>query len=103
MNPSLKLINDLTYWLQQHEKPKLTFEDLLIILEKCWIEKNQNELRTAIETFDPQMNGVLTVEMLRSYLVDLGEPLSESEFKDFLKNLPIQEDGTIITEGKLKH
>ena len=71
------------------------------ILERVWEEKNPGELRGAIDVIDPDMDGVLTPEQLRNFLVNNGESLTESEFKEFVKSLPMQEDGRIITEGLL--
>ncbi len=79
----------------------MNFTDFLHILERIWEEYNPQELRAALDVLDPNMDGVLTVEQLKKFLVDIGESLTEQEFKEFMKSLPTQEDGTIITEGSI--
>lgn len=71
----------------------------MLILEKVWEPASVDELRSAIEVIDPNMDGVTTVEQLKYFLVDLGETFSDSEFKEFIKSLPIDDDGRILTEG----
>jgi Ca2+-binding EF-hand superfamily protein len=77
----------------------LSYIDYQHILERIWEDYNPEELRGAVDAFDPNMEGVMTVEQLKKFLVDLGEPLTEQEFKEFIKSLPTSEDGSIITEG----
>lgn len=69
-------------------------------MKKTWKTNDPQELRQAIEVFDPIGNGYFTVEQLKSFLLSLGEPLDEDDFKEILKTITVQPDGTVNTEGK---
>ena len=48
---------------------------------------------------DKARNGYFKVEELKAILVQMGEALEESEFKEFMKILKVKADGTVNTEG----
>lgn len=48
---------------------------------------------------DKARNGYFKVDELKAILVQMGEALEESEFKEFMKILKVKADGTVNTEG----
>ncbi len=66
-----------------------------------WDNNDQmQQLQTAFEMLDPKANGFLTVDQLKKILLNLGEKIDEDDFKELLKNIPVQPDGTINNDGK---
>lgn len=78
---------------------RIDFNQFIKLLKKTWKANDPQELRQAIEVFDPIGNGYFTVEQLKSFLLSLGEPLDEDDFKEILKTIAVQPDGTVNTEG----
>lgn len=119
LNPSLKLIKEITDWFEISGKFKymvnnhytklelfldidrISFDQFIILLKNTWKSRNPQELRQAIDVFDPIGNGYFTIEQLKSLLLSIGEPLNEDDFKEILKTVTVQPDGTINSEGKL--
>jgi Ca2+-binding EF-hand superfamily protein len=56
-------------------------------------------LHTAFEMLDPKNNGFMTVDQLKKILLNLGEKIDEEDFKELLKSVTVQPDGTINNEG----
>ena len=52
-----------------------------------------------MNALDSKSNGFLTVEELRHILLETGECLDEHDFKEILKAVEVQPDGTINNEG----
>lgn len=77
----------------------MNFGEFLILIKNVWKESSPEELRNAIDVFDPTGNGYLTVDSLKNTLLNLGENLDEEDFKEFVKTINVQPDGTINTEG----
>lgn len=71
-------------------------------MERTWTSYDPFELKDAVNALDSSGNGYLTIDQLKHVLVSLGEALDEDEFKDFIKNVQVQADGTINTDGKNK-
>jgi calcium-binding protein CML len=84
------------------EIEKINFEDFLKLLENVWhINDSLIELKEAMNALDSKANGYLTVEELRHILLETGECLDEHDFKEILKSIEVQPDGTINNEGWL--
>lgn len=115
MNPSLKQIKEITDWFDMngnfkyfHKKTKIMFffkdierinyNQFIKILKNTWKEVDAQELRSAIEVFDPVGNGYLTVDQFKNSLLSLGEALDEDDFKEIVKTVNVQPDGTINIE-----
>lgn len=78
---------------------QLNFEEFKKLLQKTWREDDPHELKNAVSVFDPAGNGYLTVQQLKNTMLNLGENLDEEDFKEILKNVNVQPDGTINTDG----
>ena len=55
----------------------------------CTILVTEEDIRKAFKVFDKYNDGKIKVELLRSVLTKVGEPLSDKEFDDFLSMLDI--------------
>ena len=53
----------------------------------CTILVTEEDIRKAFKVFDKYNDGKIKVELLRSVLTKVGEPLSDKEFDDFLSML----------------
>ncbi|CAF0704883.1 unnamed protein product [Brachionus calyciflorus] len=98
MNPSLKTIKEITDWFDMNEIERINCNQFIKLLKKTWKEIDPTELRNAIEVFDPIGNGYFTIEQFKNTLLNLGESLEEDDFKEILKTITVQPDGTINTE-----
>ena len=52
-----------------------------------FIVVSEEDIRKAFKVFDKYNDGKIKVELLRSVLTKVGEPLTEKEFDDFLSML----------------
>ncbi len=67
-----------------------------------WDNRDQvSQLQIAFEMLDPKNNGFMTVDQLKKILLNLGEKIDEDDFKELLKSVTVQPDGTINNEGNL--
>jgi Ca2+-binding EF-hand superfamily protein len=81
----------------------INFEEFKKILKKMWDNGDQvKQLQTAFEMLDTKNNGFLTVDQLKKILLNLGEKIDEEDFKELLKSVTVQPDGTINNEGTFK-
>ena len=101
---------------------RYTFEQFLKLLKSIWENKDaKSELEQAFKSIwwsqtnslfkfsiliknvskaiDKEKNGYLTTEQLRAVLLSFGEKLDDEEFKELLKNITVQTDGTINNDG----
>ena len=79
-----------------------TFNQFVKILGAIWEEKDDEKfLEDAFKAIDTEDAGYLSVDQLKDALVGFGEKMDEEEFKEFLKNVPIQTDGNINNSGKI--
>lgn len=86
--------------LLELEIEKINFEDFLKLLENVWqVNDSLMELKEAMNALDSKSNGYLTVEELRHILLETGECLDEHDFKEIIKAVEVQPDGTINNEG----
>lgn len=70
-------------------------------MERVWEDNNPTEeLKEAFNVLDSGGNGFLTVDQLRKVLMQMGENLDEDDFKEILKSVPVQSDGTINNDGR---
>ncbi|UJR25302.1 hypothetical protein I4U23_006653 [Adineta vaga] len=51
------------------------------------------QIENAFVTFDKNRYGLISVETFKTAMMSLGEPLSEQEMNEMMKDLPIDEDG----------
>jgi calcium-binding protein CML len=80
----------------------LEYQDCIRLLQRTWKERDPYELKDAVSALDSTGNGYLTIDQFKKSLVNLGEALDEDDFKELLKNVQVQADGTINTEGKFR-
>lgn len=65
-----------------------------------WEKKNEvDDLEEAFKIIDKEDNGYISVEQLKEILSGFGEKLDEDEFKELIKNIPVQTDGNINNIG----
>lgn len=76
----------------------MNFDECIRITQRIWKEIDPYELRDAVGVLDSGKNGYFTVEQLKRDLF-LGESLDEAEFKELIKTVQVQADGTINVEG----
>jgi len=70
------------------------------LLGGIWEVKNEEkELEDAFKVIDKDDVGYLSVEQLKEVLVGFGEKFDDEEFKEFIKNIPVQTDGNINNSG----
>ena len=59
---------------------------------------SEDEIRRAFKVFDKYNDGKIRVELLRSVLSKVGEPLSEKELTNFLEMMNLSDKDTIDYE-----
>ena len=59
---------------------------------------SEDEIRRAFKVFDKYNDGKIRVDLLRSVLSKVGEPLSEKELTNFLEMMNLSEKDTIDYE-----
>ena len=80
-----------------------TFDQFVKLLEGVWVEVDHEKvLEAAFKAIDKEDAGYLSVEQLRDVLQGYGEKLDDDDFKEFIKNIPVQTDGNINNSGNLK-
>ncbi|CAF1962063.1 unnamed protein product [Rotaria magnacalcarata] len=61
------------------------------------------QIQEAFYSFDKNRYGLINVETFKTAMTTMGEPLSDSEMKEMMKDIPIDEDGFIEYEHYLMH
>ena len=59
---------------------------------------SEDEIRRAFKVFDKYNDGKIRVDLLRSVLSKVGEPLSEKELTNFLEMMNLSDKDTIDYE-----
>ena len=59
---------------------------------------SEDEIRRAFKVFDKYNDGKIRVDLLRSVLSKVGEPLSEKELTNFLEMMKLSDKDTIDYE-----
>ena len=59
---------------------------------------SEDEIRCAFKVFDKYNDGKIRVDLLRSVLSKVGEPLSEKELTNFLEMMNLSDKDTIDYE-----
>ena len=59
---------------------------------------SEDEIRRAFKVFDKYNDGKIRVDLLRSVLSKVGEPLSEKELTNFLEMMNLSDKDTIVYE-----
>ncbi|CAF0729462.1 unnamed protein product [Didymodactylos carnosus] len=89
-----RIVTDL---IDDHQVDYLWF---LEIMSKVSCTKyTTGEIQKAFLTFDVNHHGLINMEMFKNAMLTLGEPLSEIEMKEMIKDLPIDEDNFIEYEN----
>ena len=59
---------------------------------------SEDEIRRAFKVFDKYNDGKIRVDLLRSVLSKVGEPLSEKELTNFLEMMNLSDKDTVDYE-----
>ena len=72
-------------------------------MKKIWENAdNLKLLQNAFDIIDSKSNGFMTVDQVKKILLNFGEKIDEDDFKELLKSVPVQPDGTINNDGNFK-
>ncbi|GFO13900.1 calmodulin [Plakobranchus ocellatus] len=66
-------------------------------------QEQEKAIRMAFKVFDQNGDGVIDARELRSAMKNLGEPLTDRELTDMMKEADMDKDGKINYEGEAFH
>lgn len=91
--------DDIKALMDEFDKDKsetIDFEEFIQMYCKRFTEPaTEDELLEAFKIFDRDGNGVLTKDELKDIMTKMGDPLSDEEAEEFLKQADLDGDGKI--------
>ncbi|XP_061172569.1 calmodulin-beta-like [Saccostrea echinata] len=100
LNPTLKEIRSMIEEVDRDNNHKIDFNEFLHFVKITY--KHPEELRChlmeAFKVFDKNGDGFITFMELKSAMTEMGECLSEQEFKEMIRTADLNGDGKINYE-----
>ncbi|KAK8818060.1 hypothetical protein WA556_005881 [Blastocystis sp. ATCC 50177/Nand II] len=69
----------------------ITFDDYITLISGLDCIVTEADIRKAFKVFDKYNDGKIKVDLLRSVLSKVGEPLSEKEFESFIQMMNLKD------------
>ncbi|EGD76102.1 hypothetical protein PTSG_00808 [Salpingoeca rosetta] len=93
---TVKEVQEITTDLDLYSDSEINWDGFLALLEQHWKPiPTKEELVKAFQRIDTDGSGSLSATELKRYLTNIGDPLSEDEFKELLKDVDQDGDGEV--------